>query len=87
MTDSLAPPVGSVGEAAAEQRNMELLTVVRYGEDYLDVWVERGLSQTLPVLARLKAHLVHRWSESFAGDESWAAPIIISSPCGEKVPE
>lgn len=33
----------------------------------LNIWVKAGLSQTLPVLARLEANLVHSWSEGIAG--------------------
>lgn len=43
----------------------------------LNIWVKAGLSQTLPVLARLEADLVHSWSEAVTGYQSWTASVLV----------
>lgn len=48
----------------------------------LNIWIKTALSQTLPVLARLKAHLVGSWSEGITGYYSWTASIFI---CGAEI--
>jgi len=44
---------------------------------HLSIRVKAGLAQTLPVLARLEAHLVQSWSEGVAGYQSRTASVLI----------
>lgn len=64
---SLAPSVGAVWVSADQQWHMTALISITNSEDNLNIWVKAGLFQTLPVLSRLKADLVHSWSEAIPG--------------------
>lgn len=82
----LAPPISTVGEATQEQRDMISLSGVFYNEDNLHIWVKAGLSDSFPVLSRLKSHFVNTRYKHLFWDQSWAASIFISCPCCNQTP-
>lgn len=82
-----AASVCAVGESADQQRHMKPLIHVCYCEDDLNIGVEAGLTQTLPVLLRLEAHLVHSWSEGVSADQAWTAAVLIRAPDGDEAPD
>lgn len=51
---------------------------------YLNIWVEAGLLQSLPVLSCLKAHLIGTRNEGFSSDETWTTSITVGSSTGKR---